>query len=148
VLADAVGVADPAAALAEGSGLPLEREDAFQSPPPGALITRLEIQQLVGSPDRWHHGRIHDLRLGDLLDQALDQVFLVGRGLTQSPARQHPLPGWRRGKEEDQPVYAFLGMGRCGQRSLGGTRLALGYSNTEITSCREWSRCRAGGLCS
>jgi hypothetical protein len=112
---DAVGMADPAAALAESSGLTLKSQDPLHHSIAVAL-GGTEIHELMGSPDRWHRGRLgpFDGRglLLQLANQMLHQLLIIGSEASQGASSQQALAGGSGGEEEGE---AFDSLG-CGHR--------------------------------
>src|SRR3954465_9990843 len=130
MFAHPVGMANPAAALAESAGLILKCQDPLHHSSAVAL-GRTEIHELMGPPDRGHH-RAFDLLDGrgiflQLADQAVHQLAIIGRGTSESTSSEQALAGGS-GREEEGEAFDSLGCWhRWVQKSLmlgGGTPAA------------------------
>ena len=86
MFAHPMGMANPAAALAESAGLTLKSEDPLHQSSAVALGSP-EIHELMGPPDHGHH-RAFDPLDGrglflQLANQAVHQLPIIGRGRSE-----------------------------------------------------------------
>src|SRR3954451_2905206 len=130
MFAHPMGMANPAAALAEGTGLALKSQDPLHHSSAVALGST-EIHELMGPPDRGHHRALDPFDgrglLLQLANQALHQLRIIGSGASESTSSEQALAGGS-GCEEEGKAFDSLACGhRWVQKFLilaGGTSAA------------------------
>src|SRR4051812_13332236 len=121
MFADPVGVANPAAALVESTGLTLKSQDPLHHPT-AVPLGSTEIHQLMGPPDRGHYCAfdLFDSRglLLQLANQAVLQLSIIRRGTGERTSSKQALAAGSGGEEEGEACDS-LGYGhRWVQKSL------------------------------
>jgi hypothetical protein len=121
VLADSMGVAGGAAAVIEGAGPLLERQNPLHDVEAAGLVScATQVHELMGPPDYRHDGAgtttIRDFRL-HVVDQVTNQRLVIRARVAQGAPGQHALPGTQLGEVEGQPLDP-LDAGRRAQRGL------------------------------
>ena len=120
MFADAVGMADPAAALAESSRLTLKSQDPLHHAT--AVAGSIEIHQFMGPPDCGYRRPLSPFDgrglLPQLASQMLHQLFIIGSRAGQGASSQQALAGGSRGEEEGEAIDTLGCGGRWVQKGL------------------------------